>query len=87
MDAKDDKKPPAAAPAPAPWYIQYRCWILAAIAAILAVFLLVAWWRMAAAVPASGAPAKGGRRARGGARTHGGGLLWTAGGGCGCVLP
>lgn len=74
MAEKTESEKPKASPAP--WYIQYRCWLLAAIAAILAIALLASWWRGLSAAPAPAAVpmARGGRR-------------WKAGGGCGCVLP
>ena len=66
---------PAAAPTVREVLMRHKCWILAAIALILSVFLIVAWWK-SASVPVSAQKAVGGA-----------GRAWGARGGCGCVLP
>lgn len=85
---KDAASAPAPAAAAAPSVreilMRHKCWILAAIALILSVFLIVAWWKIASVpVPVSAQKMVGGAgRRRGGAASG-----WGARGGCGCVLP
>lgn len=75
-DAASAPAPAAAAPSVREILMRHKCWILAAIALILSVFLIVAWWKIASVpVPVSAQKMVGAASG------------WGARGGCGCVLP